>query len=312
MKIIVSFTLLCLFIGLTNSCKEEEVNNSCEENTFTVDPIKIDRKVLIIGIDGFRSDVLTSNNAPFLFALSQSSDTYFTGQSKVEYYTSSGPNWTSLLTGVHWEKHLVENNFFSFYEPNDYPTFFKYIESASPSIHTAAICHWVPINYVIVDDQADYNPIQIISDLEVATKAIAVIDGSDNVKGDVIFLHFDDLDHYGHANGFHDTIPEYVQAVNTMDIYVQDLFSAVEARRIMGEDWLVFIVSDHGGEGREHSDLSYEPNVNQTIFFANHPTATFRSNYISSQADLAPSVLSFLGIQNNRFNCYKDGQSIFE
>jgi predicted AlkP superfamily pyrophosphatase or phosphodiesterase len=252
------------------------------------------------------------SNSPFLHALSQDSFTYYTGQNKVEYYTSSGPNWTSLLAGVHWEKHLVIDNFFSAYNPLEYPSFFHYIENAKPEIKTVSISHWIPINYVIVGDEADYSPIQAISDQEVAARATAIINRTDNVEGDVIFLHFDDLDHFGHANGFHDTIPEYVQAVSTMDGYVASLLNTVEARRSLGEDWIVFIVSDHGGFGTSHSGLPDEPSVNQTIFYANHPTAVFKTNYISSQADLVPSILAFLGIKHANFDCKADGVSIIE
>ncbi|MEX0598229.1 MAG: alkaline phosphatase family protein [Candidatus Paceibacterota bacterium] len=312
MKIKKIVPFFCVGILLLSSCKKEAPSIPCDENNYEIDECKIGRKVLIIGIDGFRSDVMNATNTPFLFALSGSTDTYFTGQHKVESYTSSGPNWTSILTGVHCEKHLVEDNFFGGYDPLKFPTFFHYIEEAMPSIKTASIAHWIPLNYVIIDDQSDYNPIQLLSDLEVADRGIGMVNGSDSEESDVLFLHFDDLDHYGHAFGYHDTIPEYRQAVSTMDGYVEMLMNAVIERRNLGEDWAIFIISDHGGEGREHSNMPNVPNVIQTIFYANHPTANFKSNYISSQADLAPSVLSFLGIKNAGFDNIKDGNSLID
>lgn len=308
-------TVAVLSVLFLSSCQEDDEAPTaplCDEESYIIDESKINRKVLIIGIDGFRSDVMTVNNSPFLYNLSLDPCTYFTAQHQVEYYTSSGPNWTSLMTGVHWEKHLVENNFFSAYDSEEHPPFFYYIEQAKPSIHTASVCHWVPINGVINDGFADYSPFNFFSDTTVYTKGLAMVNQRSSIKGDVIFLHFDDLDHFGHGYGYHDTIPAYTEAVSIMDAYAESLFNAVEHRRSLGEDWIVFIVSDHGGEEREHSGKPNVPSVNQTIFYAHHPTISFKSNYISSQADLAPSVLSFLGIQNEAFSCLSDGNSILE
>ena len=309
MKSILFILLLCVLVPLT-SCNKEEA--PCEDSTSTVDQNKTTRKVLIIGIDGFRADALTPTSAPFLSSFSQDPFTYFTRQNQVEYHTLSGPNWTTLLTGVHWEKHLVVDNFFSFYDETNYPPFFYYIENAQASINTVSICHWLPINSRVVKEYADYSPLNLINDSAVYADGLAIIDQTSNIAGDVIFLAFDDLDHNGHLYGFHDTIPEYRQAVTTMSFYTEGLVNAVETRRSLGEDWMIFIVSDHGGEGRGHTGMPDVPSVRQTIFFANHPSASFRSNYISSQTDLAPTILSFLGIQSAAFDCKKDGVSLID
>ncbi|MFT5621217.1 MAG: putative AlkP superfamily pyrophosphatase or phosphodiesterase, partial [Chitinophagales bacterium] len=289
-------SLLCLALVLFSSCKKEDLDIACDENSFTVDQNKIDRKVLVIGIDGFRSDVMNANRSPFLYSYAQDPGTYFTGENIVEYLTLSGPNWTSLLTGAHWEKHMVEDNFFSFYNVEEYPPFFHYIEQAKSSINTVSLCHWLPINSSVNQDFTDYSPISLFSDSAIYADGLSLVEQNYSVDGDIIFLHFDDLDHFGHLNGFHDTIPEYAQAVTTMDGYAMGLVNAVDARRALGEDWIIFIVSDHGGINRGHTGLPNEPAVNQTIFYANHPSETFLSNYISSQTDLAPSILDFLGI----------------
>ena len=303
--------LISLSLVLLSACKKEDPFVPCDENSYEIDQSKISRKVLVIGIDGFRSDAMTANNSPFFYSLSQDPFTYFTANNKVEYLTLSGPNWTTLLSGVHWEKHGVTDNFFVGYNPS-YPSFFHYVENAKPSINTVSICRWLPINSQVVINQADFSPLSTYPDLAVYNQAVKIVNGTDSIVGDVIFLHFDDLDHNGHLYGFHDSIPEYAQAVATMDAYAEGLFNAVEARRNLGEDWIVFIVSDHGGLGTSHTGMPNEPSVNQTIFYANHPTVVFKSNYISSQVDLVPSILSFLGIKNAGFDCKTDGVSLIE
>ena len=61
------------------------------------------------------------------------------------------------------------------------------------------------------------------------------------------------------------------------------------------------VVSDHGGEGTSHGDAN-DPNINRTIFISEHPTIEFQAGccYFSSQADIGPTVLNFLGITSTK------------
>ena len=99
----------------------------------------------------------------------------------------------------------------------------------------------------------------------------------------MLFLQFDELDGSGHSYGFSPSVQEYTNTVSTLDAYSQELFDIIETRRENGEDWLYVIISDHGGEGFSHSDGSH-PNINQTIFFVQHPELTLKASccYISS------------------------------
>ena len=86
-------------------------------------------------------------------------------------------------------------------------------------------------------------------------------------NADVIFVHFDELDAAGHAFGFSSDVPEYSSTLNTLDTYVENLFNTINTKRLAGEDWLIMLVSDHGGDGTGHGDPQ-NPYINQTIFFA--------------------------------------------
>ena len=72
--------------------------------------------MLLLGLDGLRSDAMNENNSPFMFALSATDEVYFTASHSVESITYSGPNWSSILTGVHYAKHRVTSN--NFEHPN--------------------------------------------------------------------------------------------------------------------------------------------------------------------------------------------------
>jgi predicted AlkP superfamily phosphohydrolase/phosphomutase len=84
------------------------------------------KKVLIIGIDGCRTDALLAAKAPNLYALIRAGA--FADKTRIisprpagVADTISGPGWSSILTGVSADKHGVRDN--QFQKPNfkDYP-----------------------------------------------------------------------------------------------------------------------------------------------------------------------------------------------
>ena len=66
------------------------------------------RKVLIIGIDGLRTDALQQANTPNLDALIASG--FYTYESWHEGITVSGPSWSTIMCGVEFPKHGVTSN----------------------------------------------------------------------------------------------------------------------------------------------------------------------------------------------------------
>ena len=107
--------------------------------------------------------------------------------------------------------------------------------------------------------------------------------------------------------------PKNLTVRPTTDRSKEALFNIIENKRKAGEDWLFFIISDHGGEGFSHGDAE-DPNVKQTVFFAEHPDLVFQADccYFSSQVDLAPTILDFIGISSTYFEATTDGVSVLE
>lgn len=256
-------------------------------------------------------DIITQGNTPFLYGKSVGISSFYSKTHQVEDYTISGPNWSSILTGVHYCKHGVTTN--SFQNPNyeDYPPFFSYIEAARPNTNTVSIANWLPINTEIIRLHADYAPTSSVNDAEVTQEALQVIQQSSPFQSDVLFLHLDEMDGAGHTYGFNPDIPEYAQAAADADMLVATLFSAINLKRTTGEEWLFVIVSDHGGYGTGHGGGQGNPEVENTIFLVEESNSIFNSNQETSQADIAATVLDYLGIESSRFDCTTDGQSIF-
>ena len=308
-KLLVVFCGLLLIIYACTRDGDDTINNG--PDIITIDSLKINNNVLVIGIDGLRSDVMQEEFSPFMYNLSQSKNVYFNDTHIVEEYTWSGPNWSSILTGVHFDKHNVTDNSFDNDNYNTYPPFFHYIERADSSINTVSLVNWTPINQHTLLNYTDFAPLEPMNDLEVFENVENILLNKNPMDGDVIFLQFDELDGAGHSDGFSASSEEYTNTLTVIDTYVENLFNIIEGKRSEGEDWLYIIVSDHGGEGTSHSDTQH-PDVNQTIFFTQHPSLQLQANccYVSSQVDIAPTVLGFLGISSSNFNFNKDGFSI--
>ena len=196
-KLFIIHIALFLFIF---SCDPDE-NNNLSNDVITVDSLKINRKVLVIGIDGFRSDVMQQQFTPFMYNLSESNNVYYTPNHIVEGITYSGPNWSSMLTGVHMDKHNVTDNSFEGANYNNYPSFFHYIEKVSNNINTASIVNWTPINTYIVSNEADVAPLESMNDADVFEYAKDILN-SEILNTDILFLQFDELDGSGHSYGF--------------------------------------------------------------------------------------------------------------
>ena len=76
MNRILQILSLSILIFLYSCDPDQNSNINQGPDTITIDSLKIHRKVLIIGIDGFRSDVMQESMTPFMFAL-QNKNSYY-------------------------------------------------------------------------------------------------------------------------------------------------------------------------------------------------------------------------------------------
>ncbi|MBT6745230.1 MAG: DUF4983 domain-containing protein [Flavobacteriales bacterium] len=211
------------------------------------------KKVVIIGIDGCRADALELANTPTIDNLI--SNGVYSPDALNDDITISGPGWSAILCGVLSNKHLSVDNSFVGTDYTNYPPLFKRIEDFDSDLNTVSICHWDPINDYIVQNHADYK-LNVSSDLEVSNEAISYISSNDP---DCMFLHFDDVDHAGHSDGFSPTVSQYITAIEGVDALLTPIMQSISQRpNYANEDWLVLITSDHGGVGTSHGGTSIE------------------------------------------------------
>lgn len=263
------------------------------------------KHVLVIGIDGCRSDALQAAKAPNLKGLASSGTVCWKAYAggiqgtKTEQPLVSGPSWSSILAGVWVDKHQNPDN--KFENSNlkkvvdgkitGYPHFFTRIKEKHPDCILASIVNWKPINAKILSD-ADLEDSG--SDAEVAAKGAALLLGDRNPS--VIFLHFDEVDGAGHHNTYGPQSPAYMQAIETVDAQIGTVLEAMHKRpNFVKEDWLVLVVADHGGLGTKHGKQTPEE---RTVFIIANGGG-FPQKVVSTEYGIVaipPTVMRHLGI----------------
>ncbi|MCE9546837.1 MAG: alkaline phosphatase family protein [Planctomycetia bacterium] len=256
------------------------------------------KKVLLIGIDGCRPDALAKAKAPNLNALADGGASSFTAQILplriVDAETSSGPGWTSMLSGAWPDKHGWIDDVRRRRFNGQYPHFFGRLKTFNPKLNTVSIITWPEIQRMTtgadVNEVAKGDNAAVERGIEVLTKQ----------NPDVVFIHLDDVDGAGHAKGFNPELPEYIKAIEETDARVGRIVEAVKKRPTYAqEDWLILVSSDHGGWGTGHnSHRNVVPEIRKVFFIANGPAA--EKGTIAGQVytvDVAATALAHMGVK---------------
>ncbi len=233
-----------------------------------------ERKVLFIGIDGVRTDALQAANTPHMDSLMQygisTFDSWHLG------ITSSGPSWSSMLTGVWEPKHGVTNNGYGGADFANYPYFSARVKQADPNLKAVQIITWNPMddapkntggyvtdaNWNLSIDAGSYG-----QGLVTAAAKIQLLDPD----LDILFIHYDECDGAGHGTGFTTTSPTYMNAIQQVDVEIGEVLDALKKRsNYANEDWLILSTTDHGGQGFGHGGNSN--NERHIWWYASCPT----------------------------------------
>jgi hypothetical protein len=247
------------------------------------------RKVLIIGIDGMRPDVLFSANAPNLQALIRSGA--YASDAAADNLAPGGPGWASALTGIWHGRHAPPGSATAAGGAPPDPAFFARIEQTRPDLRTACIVNWDQgLDRLLSGiDQASTPG----SDDSVASRAATLLMRGDP---DVLFLHFGEPGLAGSRFGFSRFSPPYRHAVARTDARIGQVLEALQARpALYGEEWLILCTTDHGSGRRRYGQ---ETPASRNAFLLVSGNGSSRGSTIpgASLVDLAPTVMAFLGL----------------
>ncbi len=211
------------------------------------------RKVLLLGIDGVRADAFQQANTPYIDGLLSNAtytfDSWHTG------ITWSGPSWSTILTGVNWNKHGVTDNTFAGKQFTTYaplPTLAKQIK---PSLNSSIVAEWDPLIDEI-NNAAWSKTVKVADGSNWPTADSAIIE-LQNPDIDLLFTYFDKVDLTGHTTTFSASNPLYISAIQDVDSAIGRVLNALYARpNYASEDWLILIITDHGGNSFFHGGSS--------------------------------------------------------
>lgn len=268
-------------------------------------------KVLVIGIDGVRPDVLRQVPTPNLNALIRTGA--FSERARTGVPTLSGPSWTSMVTGVWKEKHRVMSNDFPFpaNRLDRFPDFLTRIEMLAPELRTFVVADWPPLIEPweegaegsaagpvfgdAIDVRVSFDGGRMgwaAADERSVEAAIEELRENDPAA---LFVYLGNPDEVSHHTGSIED--EYRAAIGRADRSVGRLLAAVRARETYAsEEWLILVSTDHGRlpDGGHGGSSEAE----RTIFFIASGPRVQQGTILTPPriVDVAATALAYLRI----------------
>ncbi len=261
-------------------------------------------KVLLIGLDGVRVDILASAHTPHLDSLI--ADGIFSDEAQTRPRTVSGPGWSSMLIGVWADKHGVNSNNFAGHNYATYPDFLTRLEQVDSSFNTFAVVDWTPLGDTtaggpVVSDAIDVKLVfdgdgeggYARADSQSVAAAVTHLESADP---DAAFVYLGNIDVVGHDTN--SLSPEYRASIEAADVQIGQLMAAIRRRASYAEeDWLILMSTDHGR--RDDGGHGEPSRQERTIFYlASGPSAqTGPLDRAPDIVDVAVTALAHLGVE---------------
>ncbi|MFI5530129.1 alkaline phosphatase family protein [Kitasatospora sp. NPDC051853] len=212
------------------------------------------RKLLVVGIDGVRLDLLPDLHTPRLDEVASAG---FLGRVEIDATTPtmSGPCWTTIVTGVSVAKHGVWGNRLDGNRLDVFPDFTTRL-AVGHGLRTLAAGGWTPLflardggplflapsRLTYIGPSADTPAAWEQCDREVAADAARTL--AETAELDAAFVYLGAVDETAHFLGCG---PEYRASIETADRHLGSLLDALRSRPgHAAEEWTVIVVTDHG------------------------------------------------------------------
>jgi predicted AlkP superfamily pyrophosphatase or phosphodiesterase len=263
---------------------------------------KPDKKVLFIGIDGVRSDLLAEVPTPNIDSLAAAG--MFVDSILTKAQTISGPAWSSMLTGVWPDKHLVVNNDLSTNDYAHFPDFLTRLELVNSAFATFAVLDWPPLGTTAsggpliseaIDAKININGDDLGYRTADSLSVAAAVKHLRDRDPDAAFVYIGYPDVAAHDVG--GLSPEYKASIALADAQLGELVAALRRRPTYDdEDWLILVCTDHGHvtEGGHGGD---SPEEMMVFYLASGPSVLTRApNVAPNLVDVAVTAMTHLGV----------------
>jgi predicted AlkP superfamily pyrophosphatase or phosphodiesterase len=208
-------------------------------------------RVLIISVDGFRPDLLLSNNTPNMRLMMKNGS--YTMWARTTEISITLPSHTSMLTGVTPERHDIWWNADIPKSKERSPAVPTIFELAHKRGYTTAMVTGKSKFDTLIANEPSCMDWSYLPDgnfqgmnIPVAKEAAKIIHAH---HPQVMFIHLPDVDGTGHASGWGSAAQR--QAVDTADQAVGIIFNALRQEGLL-ESTTVILSADHGGSGGTH------------------------------------------------------------
>jgi predicted AlkP superfamily pyrophosphatase or phosphodiesterase len=283
------FLLFIISSFLTCSCGDKfqpkkEIRTDCFIGS---EPV---RKVLFVGWDGVRTDALFAAHTPCIDSLLNHS--YYNWSTDRGEYTVSVPGWSTILHGVWPSKHGLTDNTFSSNNYESYTDIFTLAKQLKPNLSVATLSNWD--DFLRITENENYAQ-RFDSDRDLKDDAVKLLN---SCTPDIMVLHFDNPDAFGHDSGFSPINQEYLNAISISDAYLSEIMMTIEQREsFYNEEWLIVISTDHGGEGTGHGNQYDLPQTRFVWSILRKPgmNGPIEIPMVNS-VDLLPTMLNWLNI----------------
>ena len=248
--------------------------------------------VFIIGIDGAGAAFEKCETPNFDRIFEQNA---YTHTAVTEYVTVSAQNWGSILTGVSYDMHGLDNDVTGKKQRKAsdtlYKSIFYYARQAFPKEKLVSFCHWGNINFGIIENDLHVHKVTRLSDALVTESIVSYFRRGNVPK--LMFVQLDNVDHAAHTyGGFSD---EYYAAVEDMDVFLGDIYDAIDEQDLMRNS-LFIVVADHGETTNGHGGQTPEES-SAVLAVAGHSVNKMHIGEEAHNRDVSAIALYALGIE---------------
>lgn len=202
-------------------------------------------KLLLLGLDGLRSDCLLLSNSPNLKKLLMNSS--YSLDTCIDTITVSGPSWSTILSGkLGNETQVFDND--TVLDSNfkwKCSNIFKQLNNLGIK-NKAFISHWSGVKHLAQDSQKiifTQNVTPTEADIETIDKTLKEVKETTNTKQDkFIFTYLPSIDETGHVHGFSLKSKGYIESIEILDKHLGPLIG-----KCTENGWNIVVTTDHGG-----------------------------------------------------------------
>ncbi|MGJ7031179.1 hypothetical protein [Niabella hirudinis] len=264
--------LVTFFIGLFSaSCKKYPDNPPYFQEIDSLRPPP-NRKVLVIGVDGFASGPTQAIAPAKLMALLQKSK--YSWDEISDRPSNSATAWKTLTSAVQSSTHDIIDSSFIPTQTGDnehqvikrYPSIFNLLlSSTKPEITTGFIGRWSKIPEFLIPEVD--NPLVLNTDQAVKDSLVGRLKAAE--AADLTLVQFSDPVQAGIQGGFTATAAPYKAAIEKLADNLDEIINTLKARPgyNTSEEWLVIITGTNGGVNNSYANGTVPERAVPVIYY---------------------------------------------